>query len=1034
MNLPDLAIRRPVFITCIFLLTVVLGIQSMGKLGVDLFPNITLPIILINTPYPGAGPNEIETLVTKPMEDNLSTISGIKTLSSVNKEGISTIIFEFTLDTDIKYAEQQIRDRIATIRNKLPTDILEPVIRNIDPADMPVLTLALSAKLKPAELFDLADQEIRPLIEQVKNVGFVDVQGGRKREIQVLLDVNKLKEKNITATQVVGRLAASGHNVPAGKLDYGDKEADIRTLGEFGNLGVIGSTLVSFYGNETPIRISDIGEVRDYLEDEKSRTSISGETALTLSVYRRSGINTISVVDAVKKRVGKINDSFKKRMPEFQLTVVRDSGKPIRANVNDVSDSIKLGIILTIIVVFFFLGSGRSTIITGLALPNSLLGAFVLMSVAGFTINIMTLLAMSLAVGLLIDDAIVVRENIFRHIELGKSPREAASFGTREVTLAVIATTTTVIAVFGPVAFLDGIVGQFFKEFGLTICFAMAISLLDALTMAPMLSAYFAGTLHAQRTNILTKASGAMVDAFNSFQDWLERRYVATLGFTLKHPLFVLFGALVIFLASFVAFKNVPKTFVPSSDTGEFIVALDMAPGTALDGIGKVATEIESKLRTHKEVNQTVLTVGGMNGEPNEATVFVQLVPSKDRTMNTSQFKEIARTIVKPYDFAKPKVQDVSGIGGQQQPFLVNITGPELGEIEKVALALYEKIKHHPDLKDVDISYRPGKPELRVIIDKARAEQLGVSSTIIGQELRTLIEGVVVAQFREAGREYDIRVRLREEQRNLKENFQKTLVPNINNRLVRLADVARLVETEGPSTIYRQNRGRYIQVSAGLAPNGRGGMGKAIEDIKRILGTEIPLPPGVRFDFVGQAESFQDLANSMLLAAGLATLFIFFVLASLYESFITPLAIMLVLPLAVCGAFYALAFTGASFDIFSMIGCIMLLGIATKNSILLVDYTNQLMGRGTEMRQAIVEAGKTRLRPILMTSIALIAGMLPVAIGLNEASKQRTSMGISVIGGLISSTLLTLVVVPAAYAYIEALRKWLTRLFLRIAA
>ena len=1034
MNLPDLAIKRPIFITCMFSLVLVLGFMSLNKLGVDLFPNVTFPVIVVTTPYPGAGPNEVETLISKPLEDSLGTLNGLKSLKSVNADGVSTVIAEFSLETDFKYAEQQLRDRVSSLRAKMPSDSKDPNIKTIDPADQPIVVLALSAKLGTGELFDLADNDLRPLLEQVTDVGFVDITGGRKREIEVLLDRDKLKEKAVSATQVSNQIAAAGKNIPAGKSRGSGKEADVRTLGEFESVQDIGRTLINFYGNETPVRVSSVGEVVDSLEEEKTRTFVNGHQGLSLRVYRRSGANTIAVVNATKKRVAKINSDFAARYPGFELAIVRDGGKPIQANVDDVTESILIGIVLTVLVVFFFLGSARSTLITGIALPNSLLGAFILMAMAGFTINIMTMLALSLAVGLLIDDAIVVRENIFRHIELGETPMVAASVGAQEVTLAVVATTMTVIAVFGPVAFLSGIVGQFFKQFGLTVCFAMLISLMDSLTMAPMLSAYFAGNIHAKSTGPLGRAADVMLGAFDRFQTNLETKYVKTLKFTMDRPFLILGGAFMIFVLSFFAFATVPKTFVPAADNGEFSVSLDMPPGTDLESMAVVASGVEKDLRTHPEVLKTVLTVGGQNGEANAADIFVQLVPAKERKVNTSGIKELARLDLKKYPQANSKVQDISGVGGAQAAFNVNIIGAELKDIEKVSTELFAKLKGHPDLKDVDISYRPGKPEFRVSLDKARGENLGVSTTVLGQELRTLIQGSVPAVYREKGQEYDIRVRLKDEQKNLKENFSKTFVPNINNRLIRLSDVARPIEAEGPSTIYRQDRGRYIQVSADLNPKGNG-MGQVLKDVKSLLTSgEIQMPPGVHFEFVGQAQDFQDLGHNMMIAAGLSVLFIFLVLASLYESFITPLAIMLVLPLAACGAFYALAITRASFDIFSMIGCIMLLGIATKNSILLVDATNQLISEGVEMREAIIQAGKTRLRPIIMTSVALIAGMLPVAIGLNEASKQRTSMGISIIGGLISSTVLTLVVVPAAYAYVEKLRRFVMSIYSRMSA
>lgn len=1026
MTLADLSIKRPVFITAIVTILLVVGVMAFKRMAVDMFPDVTLPIVTVTTLYPGAGPEEVETLVSKVYEEEMSTVTGIKTLRSMNSEGVSTVIAEFTLETDLKYAEQQVRDKVSTAKRKLPTDIQEPIIRRLDPADQPILIISLAADLPEAELFDVAENQVKPQLEQINQVGLVEIIGGRKREIHVELDRNKLKNYETSASAVSARIAAAGQNVPAGKVEGPAKETVIRTLGQFQSIKDIESVVVSFLGNDVPVTVNEVGRVVESMEDQKSRAYINGQKSIFLMVFRQSGANTIAVADNVKKSISKINDSLQTGTTKAKLTVVRDGAKPIRDNVFDVQEAILIGIILTILVVYFFLGSGRSTFITGLALPNSLIGAFFLMTLAGFTINIMTLLALSLAVGLLIDDAIVVRENIFRHGEMGKNPIKAASDGTKEVMMAVIATTMAVIAVFAPMGFLAGVVGQFFREFALTVCFAMLISLFDAVTMAPMLSAYFgggAGHGHTGGNGIWSKTMGRVLKAFDRFQTWLEDIYEAVLKWTLKHPIKIIVGSMAIFVFSLWTVKFIPKTFLPPADTGEFTVSVDMPPGTSMDAMTEVARKIDEKMRSNKEILSSVMFIGGQSGQSNVATFFVNLVPSKERNVNTSEFKAIVREQLKEFAFARPLVKDVDLMGAGQRPFTLNIVGTDMKQIEEVSNKVLEKLKNHPALVDADTAYRPGKPEFQVVPDKRRAERLGVATTAMGLELRTLVEGTTPAVFREKGEEYDIRVRLRPDQRDLQANFNQIYVPNVNNSLVLLKNVADPVVTTGPASISRQDRARYIQIGADIAPKGPG-MGAAMADVQKMFETEIKLPPDMRYQFVGQAESFQELISSVLAAALLGILLIYLVLASLYESFVTPMTILLVLPLAACGAFFALLITGESLNIFSMIGCIMLLGVATKNSILLVDYTNQLLGEGRTMADAVVEAGRVRLRPILMTTLALIAGMLPIAIGLNEASKQRTAMGVAVVGGLISSTLLTLVVVPAAFSYFERFRRW----------
>jgi len=1023
MNLAKLSIERPTFITCLVILSVVAGVMLFKSLGVDLFPDVTFPVVTVTTPYPGAGPSEIETLVSKPLEDEISTLSGIKRLSSINQEGISVVVAEFTLETDVKYAEQQVRDRVGGAKRKLPEDIKEPVIRRIDPSDMPILILALQSELPPAEMYDLAEDVIKPKLEQVNQVGLVKVLGGRKREIHVALDRTKLKSFEISAGQVAQRISGAGEDIPSGKKSVGDQETIYRTVGQFKTIEEIKNLVVNFFGNEKAVRVSDIGSVLDTLEDETSRTFLNDKKSLFIYVYKQSGTNTIAVVNNLLKKMDEVNVILSKSTHQSRLNMIRDGSKWIKTNVEDVKDSILIGAILAVVVVFLFLGNIRSTIITGLALPNSLLGAFILMAIAGYTINIMTLLALSLSVGLLIDDAIVVRENIFRHVEMGKKTRLAAYDGTVEVTLAVIATTLTVIAVFGPLGFLKGVTGQFFKQFGLTVCFAMAISLFDALTMAPMLSAYFAGKHGERKTNKLYDYTlGFLTKSFGIFQDWLDDFYEKLLRKVVRRPMLTIGISILIFLVCMNFGKYIPKTFLPTQDSGEFNVSVDLPPGTNLSAMTKLALKVSEIIGKNKEVETRAVTVGNADGDANQASIYVRLIPFKERPgVRTSNVKEKIRTDLKHYAYANPAVKDFDNVGAGMRPFNVNIFGPDLAELEKIGLAALDKVKAIPGFKDPDINFRPGKPEFRIVPDKERGEALGVLTSTIGRDLRVQVEGLEAAKFRKNGIEYDIRVRMQDDQRDLKSEFSKIYVPNINGSLVKLSDVAKPEDAVGPSKINRQDRNRMVQISADIAPGA--GLGDLMNQVKSIMINDFKLTES-QFVFVGQAENFKELGTSMMFAMLSGILFIFLVLASLYESFVTPLTIMLALPLAVAGSLVALYFSGESLNIFSMIGIIMLLGVATKNSILLVDYANKKVQEGVDRYEAIIIAGRTRLRPIMMTTMALIAGTIPIAIGLNEASKQRTSMGVAIVGGLVSSTLLTLVVVPAAYSYIDRFRSW----------
>lgn len=1032
MKIWELSVKRPIFMSCVLVALMVVGIFSYTKLPVELFPEISLPVVVVTTVYPGAGPTEIESLVSKPIEDNLSTVSGIKNVRSVNRESMSVVIAEFNLDIDIKYAEQQVRDKVANIRRQLPDDIEEPTIARVDPAAQPIMILAIKSDLQGSQLFDLAKERVKPLLEQVNQVGQVEVIGGRQREIQIQLDRNKLARREMSVSQIAAGLNNSGQNVPAGKIDKASSsELVFRTLGEFNSIDQIQNTIVSFFGNEVVTKISDVGRVEDTLADAKMKSFLDGKETIFLNLYKQSGSNTIAVADGVFKKVDQINLDLKQLYGEnFELVVARDTSRLVWNNVFDVLESIGIGIILTVLVVYFFLGSLRSTIITGFAIPVSLIGSMALLYIFGLTINVMSLLAFSLAVGLLIDDAIVVRENIFRHMEMGKSALKAALDGTAEVGLAVLAVTLAVLSVFGPIAFLSGVIGQFFKSFGLGVCFVMIISLFDALTNAPMLSAYFGGKhvdIKTQKPK-WTNPIRALVIFFDRFQAFLENTYEKFLKFIVRWPSAALLGCIAVVVALAATVPYISKTFLPPSDSGEFIVAFELKPGATLEQMSQETLAAEKVIKEIPEVAQTIVIAGNASGQSYISTVYVNLKAFGDRKKNTSEVKnDVRELLMKKASHLSPKVKDIDLVGGGQRPFVVNIRGQDLEQVREVSTKLFAKLQKNPSLIDPESNDKPGLPEFQIKIDNAKAQYFGVSPAIVGGELRNQIEGAIPAKFRENGLEYDIRVRLQENQRDIEQSYATTRVPNLNGRMVALRDFTTPQKEVGFASINRENRMRFISIEADVAPGGSG-MGGVINEINEIFKSkEIELPPGVTYKFVGQAESFQELIVSVLVAGLLGLIFIYLVLASLYESTVTPFTIMLVIPFAIVGGFFGLFVMDSTLDLFSMIGCVMLMGLATKNSIIMVDYINQKLVEGVKLNDAIIQGCKTRLRPILMTSFALVAGMLPVAIGLNEASSQRKSLGIAVVGGVLVSTFLTLILIPAVFSYIERGRKWMLK-------
>ncbi len=1036
MNLPKLAIERPVFMSCVVIMIMVLGIMGYLSLGVDLFPDVSFPFVFVTVPYQGASPEEIETQISKPMEDELSSLQGVKKVSSSNQEGFAVIWVQFTLETDAKDAEQQVRDRVAFVRPQLPKGVDEPIIRRFDPTDQAVAILSLQAPgLSSADVYDLADQYIKPRLAEVPGVGVVNIVGGHKREIQVQLDRDQLNRYRISAGQVADKIGLNGMNVPVGKVDLGPQELIFRSVGEYNDLERIKRTPVNFYGSDVSVTVDKLGQVIDTTADPDSYSFVNGQTTLVLQVFKQSKANTVAVVDGALKQMNKINEFLKTRPGNPQLSLIQEMARPVRMNLTDVQYTIIEGILLTILVVLLFLGSFRSTLITITSLPVSLLGAFFLMNSQGYTLNVMTLLALSLAVGLLIDDAIVVRENIWRHIEEGMPPKEAAVKGALEVALAVVATSSVIIAVFLPIAFLHGIVGQFFREFGMTVCFAMGISLFEAMVMGPLLSAYWARKSSKEDKEL--PVIGPILRAFSRFQDFLEARYSVLIDWCLKNRKKVIGGAICLFFFSMLVLgPKIKFTFLPTADVGEFVVLLKSAPGTSLDEMKQKTEQLAQVIQKHPEVVVLSGSIGGVDASGaqsgvNKARLYIRLKPYQERKYTTSDLMAMVRKELTPYKEAlQPQVAEASAFG-DQAPFNLDLVGDDYTTLVPFANEVAEKIRGIKDLADVQSTYDGGKPEFQAVLDPERMKALGVSGVDAGMELRTQVEGLVAAKLRQHGEDYDIRIRLKEDQRNLEKQYPSILVPNQNHNMVRLSDISHPVTTEGPARIDRQDRARYIMISGQLGPGGA--LGGAIDKSKEIM-KGMKLPPGVTYEFVGQAQDLQDLMVSMLEAVGLAVLFTYIILASLYESPIIPFTIMLAIPLAIVGAFFAL-FIGQIFvptlslNIFSMVALIMLLGLVTKNSILLVDYTLQMMRKGMPRDEALKAAGKVRLRPILMTTFALIAGMLPVALALTEVGKFRQSMGVAIEGGLLSSLLLTLVIVPSVFGYVDDFRLWLTRIF-----
>jgi HAE1 family hydrophobic/amphiphilic exporter-1 len=1014
MRIADISIKQPVFITMVIAMIVVLGFVSYTRLGVDLMPDITLPIIAVTIVYPGVGPEEVEQQVTKPVEDVVSSINGLDQLSSTSSEGVSVIIAMFKLEKDAQLASNEVRDKIATIRSTLPRDILEPIIDKFDPSSAPISSYGIvsrGGKLNISDLRTVVADEIKPLVERVDGVGTVNVVGGLEREIQVRVDNDKLSLFNLSMAQVGQAIRAENLNLPAGRVTQQNFDFLIRTKAEFQRVGEINGIIIASPGGN-PVYLKDIATVDDSFKTRKTIARINGVENVTLVVLKRSGTNTVKVADGVKKAMARIAKSY----PDLDIKLSTDESVFIKESRDDVLKSLIQGALLAGLVVLLSFGDFRNTLITIAGLPVCIIGTYAVMGALGFTINVITLLALSLSIGLLIDDAIVVRENIFRHMEkLGKHPMRAASEGTAEVGLAVMATTFTLVSVFLPVAFATGIAGKFFKQFGITIAAAVLISLFEAFTFAPMLSAYFfresgesgRESFSARLTHLVTRV-----------YDALGRGYRPLLNWAISHRKSVIAITLAIFAASGYLFTLVGIGGTPHGNRPEFNINVQVAAGTSLESTEKTVRLIEAILRGQPEVRDVFSVIGTTDGAPDEATVNVKL----NFTGKTQEYQDRLRPQLAGIPGVKLTFQESTSIGGSaaqafmQLPIQLNIKSTNMDSLTKAAEMIKGALSQIPQLVDLNSDYKPPKPEIQIQIDRERASRLGVNTLQVASVMRTTVDGDIASRFRQGEKLFDIRVLGSEDLRQDLERLSKVYIPTLKGGTITLDQVARFVVVNGPTQIKRRDRIRQVTVVANILK------GSAINEITRNVQTRLAaldLPKDVTYDLGGQVETNAEMFATMTLSLILAVVFVYMILASQFGSFLQPFALMLALPLSVIGAVLGLLVANKLFDLVAFIGLIMLMGLVTKNSILLIDYTNVLRRRGADRTTAILEAGATRLRPILMTSLAMILGMIPVAFGIGASTDFRAAIGFTIIGGLVSSTLLTLVIVPVFYVILD---------------
>ncbi|MDP4176247.1 MAG: efflux RND transporter permease subunit, partial [Bacteroidota bacterium] len=1002
MKLADVSIKRPVFATMMIFTLVVLGLFALTRLNVDLYPDVDIPVVVVTTVLPGAGPEQIESDVTKLIEDAVNPVAGVDHISSTSQEGVSQIIIQFKIEIDGKSAAQEVREKIAAIRNNLPTDVKEPVIQRYDPASQPILTLTVAGQRSEKELTTYTKDVIKKRLENVPGVGSVDLIGGAEREIHIDVDLERLRAYALSIQDVIQSVGAANVEIPGGNLDQGSRQLLLRTMGKFQNIEDFGKIVVVSKSGGV-VRLNEIATISDATVERISLSRFNGKPAVGLNILKQSGANTVDVAKQVQKEVAKLAVDMPK---DIKISTAQDNSIFIKDSVNDVLFDILYGGLLAVIVIYLFLANLRSTIISAIALPTSIISTFFMMYILNFTLNMMSLLALSLAVGLLIDDAIVVIENIYRHLDKGETPFEAAKSATSEIGLAVLATTFTIVAVFVPVAFMPGIVGRFFYQFGITVSVAVLVSLFVAFTLTPMLSSRWL----RKEDEHLSKDGNIIIKGlyyFNQVFEWLNGKYKKTLAWSLKHRKTVIAGSIGVFIVSMMLGKFLASEFFPSTDRGQFTITVNAAAGTSLDQTDRICKVIEDKVKKRNEVTDILTTIGGNNIPINKADILVKLVKKDERSKDVNKIMDELRSQLKNIPGAAVNFKIESGPGGNEKPVTMSVRGPDLNKITEISDKLRDVVRSTPGAVDIESSLEASKPEVRVKIDRDKASDLGVNAMSVASAVRNMVDGFVATKYQEGNEQYDVRVRLREENRrsvadiqdlNVMSNKQGPHDAKIN---VRLGDVANVYEGVGPSKINRYDRQREIRIDANLSGKV---LGEVIAPIQSAV-AKMSLPPGYSIKAVGSAEMQSESFVNMFISLLLAIVFVYIVLAMQFESFIYPFSIMLSLPMAIIGAILFLIVFKSSLSVMSMIGIIMLMGLVTKNAILLIDYTNIQRERGLSRTDALLAAGPTRLRPILMTTFAMIFGMVPVAFGFGEGSEFRSPMGQAVIGGLITSTL-----------------------------
>jgi HAE1 family hydrophobic/amphiphilic exporter-1 len=1016
MTLSDLSIRNHVFAWMLMAALILFGAIGYSRLGVSQNPDVDFPVIDVSVTLEGASPEVIETDVVEVLEDAVVAVEGVKSIASTSRQGRASVTVEFDLGRDIDLALQDVQTRVAQAARLLPRDIDPPVITKTNPEDRPILWLNLSGDRPPQQLADYIRNVLKPRFQTLPGVGEVMMGGFLERNIRVWLDARRMESFSLTADDVVQAIQRQHIEVPAGRIESGDREMNVRAEGEAIDVREL-SNIVVTTRDGGPIRLSDVAVVEDGLEDRRRLARALGQPALGMGIKKQRGANAVEVAHAVKQRLEEVRPT----LPEgLTLAVNYDGTSVVEEAIHEIQFALLLAALLTGVVCWFFLGSWTSTVNVLLAIPTSIIGTFLCMHFFGFTLNTFTLLGLSLSVGIVVDDAIMVLENIYRHRERGQARVEAALVGAREITFAAMAATAAIVAVFLPVAFMQGIIGRFFFEFGVTISIAVLLSLLEALTLTPMRCSQFLET--GERT-------GRYGRAVERFFGSLSRGYERWLRPTLRHRTLVLTAHAAVFAASLGVLSLLNRELVPSQDLSRFMIRMQTPVGSSVDYTDRMMRHAEDFLMSRPELHRYFAVLGGFGGgDVNTAMTFVTLKPKSERPpdprtgrrLSTQEFMDLTRSELNAIPGLKAVMQDLSQQGFSAQrgfPVELSIRGPSWDRLAEYAGMIMDRMRATGLVTDVDTDYQVGMPEAKVIPDRQRAADLGVSMASIGSTVNTLIGGARVARFKDAGRRYDVRVRLVSGQRQNPGDIERLLLRTSSGELVRLGDVVQIVERPTLQVVTHRDRQRAIGVFANLASGAS--QARVLQEVQRI-GREV-LPEGYSLVLAGSAQAFQESFRALVFALVLGFAIAYMILASQFNSFSHPIVVLLALPFSISGALIALYLGGQSLNIYSMIGLVLLMGIAKKNSIILVDFTNRMREQGMPREEALLRACPVRLRPILMTSVSTIAGALPAALALGPGAETRIPMSLAVIGGIVVSTFMTLFVVPAGYSVMDDL-------------